>query len=48
MLIITVLFAVSSSLALGIEEAVPGQFPYIVSLKVKQQQLQSWAECDPS
>ena len=38
MLIITVLFAVSSSLALSIEEAVPGQFPYIVSLKVKQQQ----------
>ena len=48
MLIITVLLAVSSSLALGIEEAVPGQFPYIVSLKVKLQQLQSWAECDPS
>ena len=48
MLIITLLLAVSSSLALGIEEAVPGQFPYIVSLKVKQQQLQSWAECDPS
>ena len=48
MLIITLLLAVSSSLALGTEEAVPGQFPYIVSLKVKQQQLQSWAECDPS
>ena len=48
MLIITLLLAVLSSLALGIEEAVPGQFPYIVSLKVKQQQLQSWAECDPS
>ena len=48
MLSLRLLLFVSSSLALGIEEAVPGQFPYIVSLKVKQQQLQSWAECDPS
>ena len=48
MWILTLLLAVFSSLALGIEEAVPGQFPYIVSLKVKLQQLQSWAECDPS
>ena len=48
MLSLTLLLFVSSSLALGIEETVPGQFPYIVSLKVKQQQSCRAGQSDPS